>query len=162
MLLGVQPDWTSSIPASFCASPSPCQMLYSSWILIETANSRDRACSQPCQPSQPGTGRIVQHSNIAGDVQIPACHPHQQDVALVPSSEEPLLAKGMNPRSFLLLPRSTRRLPLFQLHTKGTALCNMETRWLLGYEESLPSCQVQMHNLLEFSPCPCLLWTVRA
>lgn len=50
------------------------------------------------------------------------------------------------------LPSSCQEAPegslLVQLHTKGTALSNMETRWVLGDEESSPWCQVRMHNLL--------------
>lgn len=48
------------------AFSSPCQVFCSSWVLIETANSRDRACSQLCQPPLPGAGERKQNpSNVA-------------------------------------------------------------------------------------------------
>lgn len=38
-------------------SPSPlCQVFRLSWVLIEMANSRHRACGQLCQPPLPGAG----------------------------------------------------------------------------------------------------------
>ena len=42
---------------------SPHQVFRSSWVLIEMANSRDRACSQLCQPPLPG-GRKQNPSNV--------------------------------------------------------------------------------------------------
>lgn len=90
----------------------------------------------------------MQNSSTAGDVQIPVRHPHQQDVALVPCSEEVLLAKGMSPRSSLLLPRSTGRLPApAAVHQRDSSL-QQEDQVGLGNEESPPWCQVWMHNLL--------------
>lgn len=44
-------------PAPLLSSPSsPHQVFCSSWVLIEMANSRDRAYSQLCQPPLPGAG----------------------------------------------------------------------------------------------------------
>ena len=57
------------IPASLhLASSSPCQVFCSSWVLIEMANSRDRARGQLCQPPLPGAGGRKQNpSNVVSE-----------------------------------------------------------------------------------------------
>lgn len=57
------------VPASLhLSSSSPCQVFCSSWVLIEMANSRDRACSQLRQPPLPGAGGRKQNpSNVASE-----------------------------------------------------------------------------------------------
>ena len=51
-----------------CSPPSPRWVFHSSWVLIEMANSGDRACSQLCQPPLPGAGGRKQNPfNMANE-----------------------------------------------------------------------------------------------
>lgn len=89
------------VPASLhLSSSSPCQVFCSSWVLIEMANSRDRACSQLRQPPLPGTGGRKQNpSNVASE---PLSYPTGKEPPSwpswsIPRRREPRLAEDTSP-----------------------------------------------------------------
>lgn len=80
-------------------SSSPCQVFCSSWVLIETANSGDGACSQLCQPPLPGAGGRKQNpSNVASEPLYPTGEePPAWPSWSIPWRREPRLAEGTSP-----------------------------------------------------------------
>lgn len=101
----------SPVLAPLCSPSSPCQVFCSSWVLIEMANSKDRACSQLRPSPLPGAGGRQQ--NPISVARAPLLYPAGRGPPVWPTWSgpewlEPRPAEGRSPS---LLPAPSQEAP---------------------------------------------------
>lgn len=108
-LPGAPHPWLLPLPSP----SSPHQVFCSSWVLIEMANSRDRAYSQLCQPPLPGAGGRKQNPSNVWRATLFLLEEGIARLAhlVSPGRQESRLARGTGPSFLSALGREAPDLP---------------------------------------------------